>query len=64
MNKIQRENLGKFFIDVAKISIAVYVFTSLPERPGRFIIGVVVTLFFVITGLEILGDMKDDRGNP
>lgn len=56
MNKIQRENLGKFFIDVAKISIAVYVFTSLPERPGRFLIGAMVTIVFLILGLRIFGE--------
>jgi hypothetical protein len=63
MNKIQKENLGKFFIDVAKISIAVYVFTSLPEHPGRFAIGILVTLFFLIAGLEVMGGIANDRRN-
>ncbi|HHT9121128.1 MAG TPA: hypothetical protein ACFYD3_11370 [Candidatus Hypogeohydataceae bacterium YC41] len=65
MNKVQRENLGKFFIDIAKILVAVYVFTSLPESPGRFAIGIIITVFLltITIGLGILGGVTDARGN-
>jgi hypothetical protein len=54
MNKIQRENLGKFFVDIAKLLMAVVVFVSFPHELPRFFLGLVFVVVFLILGLKIL----------
>jgi len=47
----QRENLGKYFFDLSKIVAGVYVFTSLPDAPFLFGLGLLISLIFLICGL-------------
>ena len=47
----QRENLGKYFLDLSKIVAAVYVFTNLPDKPLLFTLGLVISIIFLICGL-------------
>ena len=47
----QRENLGKYFFDLSKIVAGVYVFTSLPDNPLLFGLGLLISLIFLICGL-------------
>ena len=47
----QRENLGKYFFDLSKIVAGVYAFTSLPDNPLLFGLGLLISLIFLICGL-------------
>jgi hypothetical protein len=51
LDDIQRGHLGKYFLDLSKIVAGVYVFTSLPDRPVLFILGLIISLLFLICGL-------------
>jgi len=50
----QRENMGKYFFDLSKIVAAVYVFTSLPDNPILFGLGLLISLIFLICGLLLV----------
>ena len=50
----QRENLGKYFLDLSKIVAGVYVFTSLPDKPVLFALGLFISLVFLICGLLLV----------
>lgn len=54
MTKVQRENLGKFFLDVGKLFVAIFLFTSLPDKPFTFVIGLICTVVCVLIGLVFL----------
>jgi len=47
----QHENLGKYFFDLSKIVAGIYVFTSLPDKPVLFALGLAISLIFLICGL-------------
>jgi len=47
----QRENLGKYFLDLSKIVAGVYVFTTLPDKPILFTLGLFISLIFLVCGL-------------
>jgi hypothetical protein len=51
LNQTQQHRLGKYFLDLSKIVAGVYVFTSLPDKPLLFILGLIISLIFLICGL-------------
>jgi len=50
----QRENLGKYFLDLSKIVAGVYVFTTLPDKPVLFAFGLFISLIFLVCGLLLV----------
>lgn len=54
LSKTQRENLGKYFLDMSKIITGVYVLTSLPNKPLLFTLGLFSSLVLLGMGLNIL----------
>jgi hypothetical protein len=57
-NENQANNLGKYFLDISKLSVGVYVFTSLPDKPLTFVTGLIVAVIFLIGGLVLLKGEK------
>jgi len=51
LERIQREHLTKYFFDLSKIIAGIYVFTTLPDKPILFILGLVIAVIFLICGL-------------
>jgi len=47
----QREHLTKYFFDLSKIVAGIYVFTTLPDKPVLFILGLTISVIFMICGL-------------
>jgi UDP-N-acetylmuramyl pentapeptide synthase len=56
LNKIQRENLGKFFIDIAKAFVIGYVITGIfgKTTPVDFLLAVLFAILSLLTGLILL----------
>jgi len=58
MNRIQHETLGKFFVDMAKIVLTIFVISGLvpaAKIPLVFVInGLLAGIFLLIIGLNIL----------
>ena len=50
----QATNLGKYFLDISKLIAAIYVFTSLPDKPVIFFAGLFIAIAFLIGGLLLL----------
>lgn len=48
LDEKQRENLSKYFFDLSKIVAGIYVFTTLPDKPLMFILGLAISLVFLI----------------
>jgi len=46
----QREHLTKYFFDLSKIVAGIYVFTTLPDKPVLFILGLTISVVFLICG--------------
>ncbi len=57
-NPLQREHLGRYFLDISKLIVGIYVFTSLPDRPLQFILGCLSALCFLIGGLWLLKSLS------
>jgi hypothetical protein len=57
-NESQVINLGKYLLDISKLIVAIYVFTSLPDKPLVLILGLISALLFLIGGLVILKGVK------
>ena len=53
-NENQITNLGKYFLDISKLVAAIYVFTSLPDKPVVFFSGLFTTIVFLMGGLILL----------
>lgn len=54
LSRTQLEHLGRYFLDISKLIAGIYVFTSLPDKPLQFILGLLSALCFLIGGLWIL----------
>ena len=50
----QHENLGKYFFDLSKIVAGVYVFTSLPDSPLLFALGLSISIILLVCGLLLV----------
>jgi len=50
----QTTNLGKYFLDISKLIAGIHVFTSFPDKPLVFFVGLFSTVVFLIGGLLIL----------
>jgi len=50
----QTTNLGKYFLDISKLIAAIYVFTSLPDKPVAFFLGLTAAILFLAGGLMFL----------
>lgn len=57
-NENQATNLGKYFLDISKLSVGIYVFASLPDKPLTFFTGIIVAVIFLIGGLMLLKGEK------
>jgi len=57
-NENQITNLGKYFLDISKLIVAIYVFTSLPDKPVAFFLGLIAAILFLIAGLMFLKGEK------
>jgi len=57
-NENQITNLGKYLLDISKLIVAIYVFTSLPDKPFVLILGLICALLFLTGGLVILKGVK------
>jgi hypothetical protein len=53
-NETQIINLGKYFLDISKLIVAIYIFTSLPDKPMVFIFGLTSAIIFLIGGLILI----------
>ena len=58
LNRSQLDYLARYFLDVSKLVAGIYVFTSLPDKPLQFVLGCVVALCFLISGLWILKSLS------
>jgi hypothetical protein len=54
MTANQQKELGKYFIDLSKIAAGVYAFTSLPNKPFLFILGLLIAVLLLGAGLILL----------
>lgn len=50
----QRGHLGRYLLDISKLIVGIYVFTSLPDKPLQFVLGCLATFCFLIGGLWFL----------
>ena len=57
-NESQVTNLGKYLLDISKLIIAIYVFTSFPDKLNIFTFGIIGALLFLTAGLIILKGVK------
>ena len=59
LNENQTTNLGKYFLDISKLIVGIYVFTSLPAKPVAFFLGLFSATGFLMGGLLLLkGEQK------
>jgi hypothetical protein len=54
LNETQTNNLGKYFLDISKLIAAIHVFTSSPDKPAVFFVGLFSTVVFLVGGLMLL----------
>ena len=50
-SRSQRDQFGQYLLDISKLIVGIYVFTSLPDKPLQFILGGLSALSFLIGGL-------------
>lgn len=58
LNQAQREHLGGYLLDISKLIAGIYVFTSLPDKPFQFVLGVLSALCFLMSGLWFLRSLS------
>jgi len=58
LNRLQREHLARYFLDVSKLSVGIYMFTSLPDKPLQFVLGCLSAVCFLISGVWLLKDLS------
>lgn len=54
LNRTQRDQLGRYLLDISKLIVGIYVFTALPDKPLQFILGCLSALCFLVSGLWVL----------
>ena len=54
LDKSQKENLGKYLLDISKLVVGIYVFTSALSKPFLLALGCIIALLFLGAGLYYL----------
>jgi hypothetical protein len=57
-NECQISNLGTYLLDISKLIVAIYVFTSSLDKPLMLVLGLICALLFLIGGLVVLKGAK------
>lgn len=57
--KNRAHETGKYFLDVSKLILGVYVFTSFPADPSRFLGGIAVASGFFSAGIVLIQKDKE-----
>ena len=55
----QSEETGKYFLDISKLIVGIYVFATNPFELAKFLIGILAGLTFYIAGI-VLVKIKED----